>query len=179
MKYVSRYLNGDVPRVFPAKLTHTLVTEPLSPGRRSLSQIQIGLSHPILKQNNPIKRRKPKIRSYKHVTGKITRPPVTGCGKLAVPVLRTAVNCGPVSPRYYPSGRWLSSCANLLFLMKCSPLKKAESGHGPFPCCSSIKHFSSPRRRVQPLTPDDAIMAEFWSYKKHFLWFGKMLQRRK
>lgn len=52
VRYVSRYLDGDVPRIFQSSFINfgprsSPVTELLSPGRRSLSQIQFGLSHPL------------------------------------------------------------------------------------------------------------------------------------
>lgn len=52
VRYVSRYLDGDVPRIFQSNFINYFgprsspVIELLSPGRRSLSQIQFGLSQP-------------------------------------------------------------------------------------------------------------------------------------
>lgn len=148
MKYVSRYVDGDVPRIFLAKL-HKLWPKFLScywtsfTGQIFISDpSQCRLSSP--KPNNKIKRRrKPKIRHYKHSTAQHLwnkKIPSLGLDPGSVCVSGTVAYCVSIPLSYCSCltsdlklwGLVLLNDMQILMSVPCTNQKRF--GHSPFLC---------------------------------------------
>lgn len=145
MKYVSRYLDGDVPRAFLVKL-HQLWSKVLSCYWTSFTWQKIFISDPNWflppspKLNNKIKTRwKPKIRNHQHITRKITRRACYWVWVLAVRVQKQQV-C--IVYWFFPSYcscltgglKWwrLSLLNDMQILMSVHCIKQERVGYDPF-----------------------------------------------
>lgn len=116
MKYVSRCLDGYVPRIFRVKL-HELRSKVLSCSWTSFTWQKIFISDPNWslppspKLNNKIKiRTKPQIRNHRHITGKITRHSCHWVWILAVSVQKQVLYCViDLSQLLFMPDRWLQT----------------------------------------------------------------------